>query len=74
MKTNEQFFKDRLAMCETEGWLDLVEELTTISNQLQDVEAIGTMEDLCFTKGQLAVIRLVTSMEDAAKFSMEQSS
>ena len=33
MKTDEQFLKDRLDLFETEGWLDLIEELKNMDTE-----------------------------------------
>lgn len=74
MKTDEQFFNDRLTMCETDGWKDLMEELKELTDSLQDVESLSNMEDLFITKGQLATLRMVMSIEETARFTMEQSS
>jgi hypothetical protein len=74
MKTDEQFFKDRLDMCESDGWKDLMEELQDAYEEALDVDRIQSIENLWFAKGQLAALRVVLTMEDVAKFTMEQSS
>jgi|LWDU01.1.fsa_nt_gi hypothetical protein len=74
MKTDDQFFKDRLAMCESDGWKDLMEELQDAYEDALDVDRIQSIENLWFAKGQLAALRVVLTMEDVAKFTMEQSS
>lgn len=74
MKTDEQFFKDRLDMCESDGWKDLMEELQDVYEEALDVDRIQNIENLWFAKGQLAALRMVLTTEDVAKFTMEQSS
>jgi hypothetical protein len=74
MKTDEQFFKDRLMLCEMDGWSDLLTELQNIAKTTQDVETLRNMEDLYFAKGQLSVIKLIESLESTTKRAMEQSS
>jgi hypothetical protein len=74
MKTDEQFFNDRMTMCETDGWKDLMEELDELRSGLQNVESLSCLEDLYITKGQLATLNMVLTLEDVAKFTMEQSS
>ncbi|MBW2647192.1 MAG: hypothetical protein JRE23_13665 [Deltaproteobacteria bacterium] len=74
MKTDTQFFNDRMSMCETAGWADLLEELQNIYEEAQDVDAIRNIEELWFAKGQLAILRMLISTEDIAKITMEQSS
>jgi len=40
MKTDEQFFKDRQELFTSEGWLDLVEELKKIENNVRDIDTM----------------------------------
>jgi uncharacterized short protein YbdD (DUF466 family) len=74
MKTDEQFFKDRLDMCESGGWKDLMEELETFALDAQDVESLKGIEDLWYAKGKLATLNLMLGLEEATKYIMEQSS
>ena len=72
MKTDEQFYKDRLDMFESEGWLDLKEELKNIENSVKDISTIENEKDLYHAKGQLQILGLLLSLEQAAKIAMEQ--
>jgi len=47
MKNDEQFLKDRLELFETEGWIDLVEELKIIESSVRDVDTMNSEKDLC---------------------------
>lgn len=73
MKTDEQFLKDRLELFETEGWLDLVEELKNIEISVRDVDTMKNEKDLWHAKGQLQLLGYVISLESATKLAMEQS-
>ena len=73
MKTDEQFLKDRLELFETEGWLDLMEELKNIENGVRDVDTMEREKDLWHAKGQLQVLGYLLSLESATKIAMEQS-
>jgi len=53
MKTDEDFLKDRLELFETEGWLDLMEELKNIESSVRDVDTMKNEKDLWHAKGQL---------------------
>lgn len=72
MKTDEQFYKDRLDMFESEGWLDLKEELKNIENNAKDISTIENEKALYHAKGQLQILGLLLSLEQAAKIAMEQ--
>ena len=73
MKNDEQFLKDRLDLFETEGWLDLVEELESIENSTRDIETINDDKALWDAKGQLKVLGYLISLESATKIAVEQS-
>jgi len=73
MKTDEQFLKDRLELFNTEGWLDLMEELKNIEGSVRDIDTIKNEQDLWHAKGQLQLLGFVISLESATKIAMEQS-
>ena len=71
MKTDEDFLKGRLELFETEGWIDLVEELKIIESSVRDVDTMNSEKDLWHAKGQLMVLGLMLSLESATKIAME---
>ena len=73
MKTDNDFFNDRLKLFEQEGWADLVGELETLSMNLNDVRSIENEKDLYFVKGQLSMIQMIINLEDSTREVMENS-
>ena len=73
MKNDEQFFKDRLELFESEGWLDLMTELETIEDNTRDIETINDEKTLWEAKGQLKVLGYLLSLESATQIAVEQS-
>jgi|TARA_R110002051_G_C8388023_1_gene446286 hypothetical protein len=73
MKTDEQFLKDRLAMFETEGWKDLVQDMRITEKNVVDIRTLDSEKNLWHAKGQLQVLRQFQSLEDATKLAVEQS-
>jgi len=73
MKSDEQFYRDRSDMFESEGWKDLKEELQNIENSVKDISTIENEKDLYHAKGQLQILGLLLSLEQAAKIAMEQT-
>jgi len=71
-KSDEQFYKDRLDMFESEGWIDLKEELKNIEDSVKDINTIEDEKALYHAKGQLQILGLLLSLEQAAKIAMEQ--
>jgi len=71
MKDDNQFFKDRLNLFESDGWPDLLGELETLAINLNDVRSIENEKDLYFAKGQLSVIQMILNLEDSTKEVMD---
>ena len=55
-KEDEQFLKDRSDMFETEGWLDLIEDLKKIEQSVVNIDTMNNQDDLFHAKGQLHII------------------
>jgi len=71
-KSDEQFYKDRLDRFESEGWIDLKQELQNIEDSVKDISTIEDEKALYHAKGQLQILGLLLSLEQAAKIAMEQ--
>ena len=50
-KTDNRFIEDRLAMMETEGWLDLVADLEKHKSSVVDIDTMTDDKDLFEAKG-----------------------
>ena len=72
-KTDERFIEDRLAMMESEGWLDLVAELKNIQTNVVDIDTMSDEKDLWEAKGQLNILRFLLTLENTTKINLEQS-
>ena len=72
-KEDEQFLKDRSDMFETEGWLDLIEDLKKIEQSVVNIDTMNNQDDLFHAKGQLHSINFLLSLENVTKFNLEQS-
>jgi hypothetical protein len=73
LKTDEQFLEDRLTMMESDGWLDLIQDLTNIERSVRDIDTMNSEKDLWQTKGQLRILNLILSLENVTKLTLEQS-
>jgi hypothetical protein len=71
-KENEQFYRDRIDLLETEGWADLIEELKVMSNSVKRLDSIDNEKDLWFARGQLSILRQMIVLEDATKATMTE--
>ena len=72
-KADDRFIEDRLAMMETEGWLDLIADLETIQEGVVNIDTMTDEKDLWEAKGQLNILRFLLTLENTTKIAMEQS-
>ena len=71
-KEDEQFYRDRIELLETEGWSDLIEELKVMSESVKRLDSIDNEKDLWFARGQLSILRQMIVLEDATKAAMTE--
>ena len=71
-KEDEEFYRDRIDLLETEGWSDLIEELKVMSESVKRIESIDNEKDLWFARGQLSILRQMIVLEDATKAAMTE--
>tara|TARA_R110000751_G_scaffold307171_1_gene427607 strand:+ start:9742 stop:9969 length:228 start_codon:yes stop_codon:yes gene_type:complete len=67
MKDDKEFFDCRYKLFETDGWKDLIEELTLMSDSLNNVSAIEDEKALYLTKGQLSILNMLITLEEQMK-------
>jgi hypothetical protein len=72
-KSDDQFIEDRLAMMESEGWLDLIADLENIQANVVNIDTMTDEKDLWEAKGQLNILRFLLTLENTTKITMEQS-
>ena len=72
MKTDEQFLMDRMSMMETDGWLDLKEDMSNLESNITNVDNINSEQDLWIIKGQLRILNFLLSLETATTLSLEE--
>jgi hypothetical protein len=71
-KEDEEFYRDRIELLETEGWSDLIEELKVMAETVKRIESIDNEKDLWFARGQLSILRQMIVLEDATKAAMTE--
>jgi len=60
-------------MFRTEGWKQLLEELTNNIEQTDNLETVKDEQDLFFRKGQLSVFKSFTNLELVITTAQEQA-
>jgi hypothetical protein len=71
-KEDEEFYRDRIDLLETEGWSDLIQELKVMAESVKRIESIDNEKDLWFARGQLSILRQMIVLEDATKAAMTE--
>ena len=69
---NKEFYTNRLNLVETDGWVDLIEELKTLSESVKRIDSIDNEKDLLFARGQLSILRQMIVLEEATKTAMTE--
>ena len=69
---DKQFYHNRLSLIEQDGWRELVEELKTLEDQVNNLDGVDSESDLWFLKGQLSILRQVINLEEATKAAAEE--
>jgi hypothetical protein len=69
---DKEFYDNRINLVETDGWIDLIEELKTLSESVKRIDSIDNEKDLWFARGQLSILRQMIVLEDATKAAMTE--
>ena len=69
---DKEFYDNRLNLVETDGWIDLIEELKTLSESVKRIDSIDNERDLWFARGQLSILRQMIVLEEATKTAMTE--
>jgi hypothetical protein len=70
--SDKEFYDNRINLVGTDGWIDLVEELKTLSDSVKRIDSIDNEKDLWFARGQLSILRQMIVLEDATKAAMTE--
>ena len=59
-------------MMETDGWLDLVQDIKNLEESVVNLDSINSEKDLWLIKGQLRLINFILSLEDSTNLALEE--
>ena len=71
-ESDKEFYDNRINLVETDGWIDLIEELKTLSDSVKRIDSIDNEKDLWFARGQLSILRQMIVLEEATKVAMTE--
>lgn len=68
----QRYYDERFSTMTSEGWNDLMEEVTAFKEQIESIKNIKTVEDLWFQKGQLDMCDWLLGLKDASEQAFEE--
>jgi hypothetical protein len=71
-ESDRTFYKNRTALTEQDGWLDLIEELSNLEQLYNSLDSVESEKDLWFNRGQLAILRQILSLEETTRLAVEE--
>ena len=69
----QQYYDKYFTMFSSDGWKQLIEELTANGVNINSVEATKDSEDLSFRKGQLNVLGFLINLESTTEANYEEA-
>ena len=72
-KDLELYYRNASDMFITDGWKQLISDLTANANNINSVEYTKDNEDLHFRKGQLSVLGSILTLENQLREAEEQA-
>ena len=69
----ETYFDNYFELFNSEGFKQLVQELSTNAQQLADIQTVKDLEDLHFRKGQVAAFATVINLQATIEVAREQA-
>lgn len=70
----QKYYEDRFSMMATKGWRELMEDVDTMINSLNNLAVIENESELQFKKGELSILSWLKSLKDASEHAFEDLS
>ena len=67
-----EFYERRFDLFALKGWTELIDDLDTLKQQLQDLSQIRTEQDLWYRKGQLEMVNYFTQLKTLTEQAYEE--
>lgn len=67
-----EFYERRFDLFALKGWTDLINDLDTLKQQLQDLSQIRTEQDLWYRKGQLEMVNYLIQLKTLTEQAYEE--
>lgn len=68
----QKYYNDRFGTMTSQGWQDLMDEVTAFKEQISSIKNVKTTEELWFQKGQLDMCDWLLGIKDASEQAFEE--
>jgi ferritin-like protein len=68
----QRYYDDRFNMMAQRGWQDLVEDLTRILEQYQNIDNCGDTVTLEYRKGQVDILKYLVNLKELSEKAYEE--
>jgi hypothetical protein len=68
----QRYYEDRFSMMGTDGWKDLMEDIDTMINSLNNISTIPDEATLHFKKGELSILTWLRTLKEVSERAYEE--
>lgn len=67
----QKYYEERFSMMSTQGWAELVEDLTELKDNYADITKVNSVESLYFKQGQMDILNFILNLKSVSEFAYE---
>ena len=69
--TLQRYYEERISMCSSEAWKDLMEDVQTMLDATNKLDGVTT-ENLQFKQGEVSIMRWMLALKDVSEQTYEE--
>ena len=69
--TLQRYYEERISMCSSEAWNDLMEDVQTMLDATNKLDGVTT-ENLQFKQGEVSIMRWMLALKDVSEQTYEE--
>jgi hypothetical protein len=69
--TLQRYYEERISMCSSEAWKDLMEDVQTMLDATNKLDGVTT-ENLQFKQGEVSIMRWLMALKDVSEQTYEE--
>jgi hypothetical protein len=68
----QKYYEERFSMMGTQGWKDLIEDIDSMMNSLNNISVIQDEKDLMFKKGEASILIWLKTLREVSERAYEE--